>query len=155
MEEVCPWCRQKEQQQKKISSRVSILNSIVTAVAAACGNEANRIWNEELEKKLPLACMDGDNYWAWLPINCSVFSDSFDNRSKMRQELLFDLLTSSFAIAQPQILLCTQRNIMMVPIVVCVCLMLDWLWWMISSRVQWIVFRLKRPSRHRKQARTT
>lgn len=87
MEEVCPWCRQKEQQQKKIVSRVSILNSIVTAVAAACGNEANRIWNEELEKKLPLACVDGDNYWAWLPINCSVFSDSFDNRSKMWQEL--------------------------------------------------------------------
>lgn len=144
MEEVCPWCRQKEQQQKEISSWVSILNSIVTAVAAACGNEANRIWNEELEKKLPLACMVRDNYWAWLPINCSVFSDSFDNRSKMWQELLVHLLTSSFVVSQPQILLYTQRNTTMVPTGVYICL--SWMW-VISSRVQWIVFRLKKPAR--------
>lgn len=126
MEEVCPWCRQKEQPQKKISSRVSILNSIVTVVAAACGNEANRIWNEDLEKKLLLACMDRDNYWAWLPIIWSVFSDSFDNRSKMWQELLLDLLTSSFVDCQPQILLYTQRNTMMVPTVICILVGCGW-----------------------------
>lgn len=50
------------------------------------------------------------------------FSDSFYNRSKKRQELLFGLLALSFVVAQLQIVLCTQRNTTMVATVVCICI---------------------------------
>lgn len=65
--------RQKEQQQKKISSWVSICK-IHCSCGSSCSTKTGQIEFEmKLKKKLPIACRDGGNPWGWLPISCSVF----------------------------------------------------------------------------------